>query len=149
MLGKCNAWLIVAREKKKLSNGFKERFILLGLFLPLLCACSSPSLSQHFTRIIPINTSTKKLHYLISFCFLLSTHGAKQSSWIFCSISSHKGLCYMGTVSISLIQLLETRRSKCNDFHMCLITQPRFGELELCCSFQTSLDVSGLNQLPK
>lgn len=55
----------------------------------------------------------------------------------------------MGTVSISLIQFLEAGRSKSNDFHMCLITQPRFGELELCCSFQTSLNVSGLNPLPE
>lgn len=55
----------------------------------------------------------------------------------------------MGTVSISLIQHLEARRSKSNDFHMCLITQPKFGELELCCSFQASLGISGLNPLPE
>lgn len=84
----------------------------------------------------------------IALPFSRFTHGAEQSSWGFCIISSHKGLCYMGTVSISLIQLLEAGRSKSNDFHMCLITRPRFGESELCCSFQTSLDVSGLNPLP-
>ncbi len=61
--------------------------------------------------------------------------------------STCQGLCYMRTVSVSLMQLLDGVEVNSNDFNMCLIRWSAYCELELLCSFQTWISFSELRTL--